>query len=174
MCWIGLLSGVGGVAVHGEDEQREHAVVTISYGAGLALIVDEFALLLDLKDVFWAPEGRIWVDLGVGGSSLVGTYSPPALLRAFHHQSSQASLRARFHRARSHSAAPAARSSVTVVRKAAGQENEEGSARMTTRIDQFSSPAAVGGGSGPTRSTSRFGDDNEVIVIDPGTDRRAS
>ena len=40
--------------------------MALSYGAGLALIVDEFALLLDLKDVYWAKEGRISVDLGIG------------------------------------------------------------------------------------------------------------
>jgi hypothetical protein len=44
------------------------------YGAGLALIVDEFALLLDLKDVYWAKEGRISVDVGIGGISLAGSY----------------------------------------------------------------------------------------------------
>jgi hypothetical protein len=74
MWGIGLLSGVGGVAVRGEDSQRRHPAVALAYGAGLALIVDEFALLVDLKDVYWAKQGRISVDLGVGGSSLAGTY----------------------------------------------------------------------------------------------------
>jgi hypothetical protein len=74
MWGIGLVSGVGGIAVHGEDAHRRHPLVALSYGAGLALIVDEFALLLDLKDVYWAKQGRISVDLGVGGSSLAGTY----------------------------------------------------------------------------------------------------
>jgi hypothetical protein len=74
MWGIGLLSGVGGVAVHGEDKQRRHPVVAISYGSGLALIVDEFALLLDLKDVYWTRQGRISVDLGIVGSALAGTY----------------------------------------------------------------------------------------------------
>ena len=71
---IGLVSGVGGVAVHGDDAQRRHPVVALTYGAGLALIVDEFALLLDLRDVYWAKQGRISVDLGIGASSLAGTY----------------------------------------------------------------------------------------------------
>ena len=74
MWGIGLVSGVGGVAVHGEDSRRRHPVVALSYGAGLALIVDEFALLLDLKDVYWAKQGRISVDLGIGASALAGTY----------------------------------------------------------------------------------------------------
>jgi hypothetical protein len=74
MWGIGLVSVVGGVAVHGEDTRRRHPVLALSYGAGLALIVDEFALLLDLKDVYWAQQGRISVDLGIGTSSLAGTY----------------------------------------------------------------------------------------------------
>jgi glyoxylase-like metal-dependent hydrolase (beta-lactamase superfamily II) len=42
---------------------------------------------------------------------------------------------------------------------------------MTTRIDQFSSPAAAGGGSGTDEvNVWIVGDDEEVIVIDPGTD----
>jgi len=88
MWGIGLVSGVGGVAVHGEDAQRRHPVVAISYGAGLALIVDEFALLLDLKDVYWAKQGRISVDLGVGASSLAGTYfAALPLIRALRRRS---------------------------------------------------------------------------------------
>jgi hypothetical protein len=74
MWGIGLVSSVGGIAVHGEDERRRHPLVALAYGTGLALIVDEFALLLDLKDVYWAKQGRVSVDLGVGGSSLAGTY----------------------------------------------------------------------------------------------------
>jgi hypothetical protein len=83
MWGIGLVSGVGGIAVHGEDAHRRHPLVALSYGAGLALIVDEFALLLDLRDVYWAKQGRISVDLGIGGSSLAGTYfAALPLLRA--------------------------------------------------------------------------------------------
>jgi hypothetical protein len=74
MWGIGLVSGVGGIAVHGEDRQRRHPAVALSYGAGLALIVDEFALLVDLKDVYWAKQGRISVDLGIAGICATGTY----------------------------------------------------------------------------------------------------
>ena len=59
MWGIGLLSGVGAVAVRGEERHRRHPAVAVSYGSGLALIVDEFALLLDLRDVYWAKQGRI-------------------------------------------------------------------------------------------------------------------
>ena len=74
MWGIGILSGVGAVAVRGTERLRRHPTTAFAYGAGLALIVDEFALLLDLEDVYWAKQGRISVDLAVGGSSLAGTY----------------------------------------------------------------------------------------------------
>jgi hypothetical protein len=74
MWGIGLLSGVGAVAVRGEERHRRHPAVAVCYGVGLALIVDEFALLLDLKDVYWARQGRISIDIGVGGIALAGSY----------------------------------------------------------------------------------------------------
>jgi len=74
MWGIGLVSGVGAVAVRGEERHRRHPAVAVTYGSGLALIVDEFALLLDLKDVYWARQGRVSIDLGVGGIALAGSY----------------------------------------------------------------------------------------------------
>ena len=74
MWGIGLLSGVGAVAVRGEERHRRHPALAVTYGSGLALIVDEFALLLDLRDVYWARQGRISIDLGVGGIALAGCY----------------------------------------------------------------------------------------------------
>ncbi|HEY0717135.1 MAG TPA: hypothetical protein VGD68_05925 [Streptosporangiaceae bacterium] len=71
---IGLLSGVGAVAVRGEERHRRHPAVGVSYGSGMALIVDEFALLIDLRDVYWAKQGRISVDVGVGGIAAAGSY----------------------------------------------------------------------------------------------------
>ncbi len=71
---ITLLAGVGAVAIRGEDRSRNHPVVAVAYGAGLALIIDEFALLLDLQDVYWARQGRWSVDVGVGLISTVGSY----------------------------------------------------------------------------------------------------
>jgi hypothetical protein len=77
MWGILTVSTVGGVAIRGEDRLRRHPLVATAYGVGLALIVDEFALLLDLKDVYWAKQGRESVDLAIGlisttGSVLVG------------------------------------------------------------------------------------------------------
>jgi hypothetical protein len=70
---IGLLAGIGGIAVRGDDETRRHPAVAVSYGTALALIVDEFALLLDLRDVYWLRQGRVSLDLGIGTVALGGT-----------------------------------------------------------------------------------------------------
>lgn len=77
MWGILLVTIVGGVSLRGSDRLRRHPVVATAYGSGLALIVDEFALLLDLEDVYWAKQGRSSVDLGIGliaaaGSTLAG------------------------------------------------------------------------------------------------------
>ncbi|MGH3302030.1 MAG: hypothetical protein ACRDOK_10185 [Streptosporangiaceae bacterium] len=71
---IAMLAGVGAVAVHGEERYRSHPAVAVSYGSGLALIVDELALLLDLRDVYWAKQGRVSVDVGIGGIAATGSY----------------------------------------------------------------------------------------------------
>jgi hypothetical protein len=70
---IAMLAGVGGVAVHGADERRRHPAVALTYGVGLGLIVDEFALLVDLEDVYWSKQGRLSVEAGVGVIAAGGT-----------------------------------------------------------------------------------------------------
>lgn len=85
MWGIGILAGVGAIAVRGTEELRRHPVTAVAYGTGLALIVDEFALLLDLKDVYWAKQGRVSVDVAIGSSSLTGSYfaAQPLLRKVF-------------------------------------------------------------------------------------------
>lgn len=72
---IVTLAAVGGVAIHGQEPRRRHPATSLAYGAGAALIVDELALLLDLKDVYWANDGRASVDAAValvaGGGALI-------------------------------------------------------------------------------------------------------
>jgi hypothetical protein len=70
---IAMLAGVGAIAVHGEDERRRHPSVALSYGIGLGLIIDEFALLVDLEDVYWSKNGRISVEVGAGLIAVGGT-----------------------------------------------------------------------------------------------------
>ncbi|MFJ1551139.1 hypothetical protein [Streptomyces sp. NPDC088246] len=71
---IAALAGVGLVAVRGDAQYVGHPGVGAAYGAGTALIADEFALLLDLKDVYWAKQGRISVDISLGIISVLGLY----------------------------------------------------------------------------------------------------
>jgi hypothetical protein len=73
MWGIGMVTGVGGVAVRGDEKLRRHPMTAVTYGVGLALIVDEFALLLDLQDVYWAKQGRVSVDVAVGGIAAAGS-----------------------------------------------------------------------------------------------------
>jgi hypothetical protein len=73
MFGIGMVSAVGWIGIVGERKARQHPATAVTYGSGLALIVDEFALLLDLKDVYWTKQGRLSVDLGVGLVALGGT-----------------------------------------------------------------------------------------------------
>jgi hypothetical protein len=71
---IAALAGVGLIAVRGDRAAVGHPGVAAAYGCGAALIADEFALLLDLKDVYWAKEGRVSVDVSLGVMSALGVY----------------------------------------------------------------------------------------------------
>ena len=62
---IAVLAVVGGIGLRGADRHRHHPATALAYGSGTALIVDELALLLDLKDVYWAKQGRKSVDVAV-------------------------------------------------------------------------------------------------------------
>ena len=42
------------------------------FGAGSALVLDEFALVLNLADVYWAPQGRESIDAVVIFAGLLG------------------------------------------------------------------------------------------------------
>jgi hypothetical protein len=69
---IKLLAISGGVAIHGADRFRANPLVAAGFGAGAALIVDESALLLHLKDVYWTEKGKVSVLVGTGLIGAVG------------------------------------------------------------------------------------------------------
>jgi hypothetical protein len=48
------------------------SVLAAAFGVGAALVLDEFALILHLKDVYWAEEGRRSVDAVFLGAALIG------------------------------------------------------------------------------------------------------
>jgi hypothetical protein len=77
---VGYLSMLG----VGEREGRNTAAtrgLAVGYGASSALTLDEFALWLNLKDVYWEQAGRISVDAVVIFASLlsVGIWGGPFL-----------------------------------------------------------------------------------------------
>src|ERR1039457_2370932 len=58
--------GYGWLADIGTGEDNSSILLSrlmaILYGVGAALTLDEFALWLNLKDVYWSPEGRSGID----------------------------------------------------------------------------------------------------------------
>jgi hypothetical protein len=53
------------------DDRRASRLTSSSYGAGAALTLDEFALWLNLQDVYWAKQGRESIDAVVLFGSLL-------------------------------------------------------------------------------------------------------
>jgi hypothetical protein len=56
------------------DQPKWHPRLAIPFGVGAALVLDEFALLLNLEDVYWAKEGRQSLDAVVLALALLGAY----------------------------------------------------------------------------------------------------
>lgn len=66
-----LIVGFFGITLWSE---RLHPWLATAFGIGAALVVDEFALWLNLRDVYWAREGRASVDLAIIVAALLGVY----------------------------------------------------------------------------------------------------
>lgn len=67
-----LITGYIGLAF-----DRVHNVLAVFFGIGAALTLDEFALWLNLEDVYWAKQGRrsidaVFIFAGIVGFFLVG------------------------------------------------------------------------------------------------------
>jgi len=58
-------------------------LLSILYGVGAALTLDEFALWLNLKDVYWSPQGRSSIDVVVlfGALLAASAWGAPLLTR---------------------------------------------------------------------------------------------
>jgi hypothetical protein len=85
--------GIGGIAglAAPAGSLGWHAAAAAIFGLGLALVLDEFALILHLRDVYWANEGRLSVDavfvaVGVTALLLIGV-SPVGVknIADYHH-----------------------------------------------------------------------------------------
>jgi hypothetical protein len=70
------VGGISGLAV--QDTRSVWAAITASlFGVGAALVLDEFALVLHLDDVYWSEEGRlsvqvVFIAIAVCGLGLLG------------------------------------------------------------------------------------------------------
>ena len=97
-----LVFGIGGllgtgylwlVIADSAGEQRPiHRATSFLYGVGSALTLDEFALWLDLEDVYWTEQGKVSVQalMIFGGLLSVGVWGGPFLTRAAGEMSPQA------------------------------------------------------------------------------------
>jgi hypothetical protein len=67
----------------GEDDSSLllSRLMSILYGVGAALTLDEFALWLNLKDVYWSPQGRTSIDAVILFGALLSatTWGAPLL-----------------------------------------------------------------------------------------------
>ena len=68
---IVLIVGFLGITV---NSPRLHVWLAPLFGIGAALIIDEFALWLNLRDVYWEREGRISVDVAILIAASFGLY----------------------------------------------------------------------------------------------------
>ena len=65
-----MTSGYVGVAV--APPSPWHEVCAVFFGIGMGLTLDEFALWLDLKDVYWSDEGRKSIDAVIVAATVTG------------------------------------------------------------------------------------------------------
>jgi hypothetical protein len=65
-----LVSGYVGVAIAPDSPWRELAAIV--FGIGMGLTLDEFALWLNLEDVYWSDKGRQSIDAVILTASLLG------------------------------------------------------------------------------------------------------
>jgi hypothetical protein len=78
-----LLAGYGWLCEVGNGSDRSSIFVgrlmSILYGVGAALTLDEFALWLNLRDVYWAREGRSSIDAVIlfGALLAAGAWGAP-------------------------------------------------------------------------------------------------
>jgi lysyl-tRNA synthetase, class II len=62
----------GGLAIGLESRERWIALLAIVFGGGAALVLDEFAMLLHLDDVYWTTEGRLSIDACIAAMAFLG------------------------------------------------------------------------------------------------------
>jgi hypothetical protein len=71
---IVLLLLAGGASILTTDEALEPKLA-VPFGVGMGLTLDESALLLELDDVYWTPEGLLGVQITLAVTALIGALS---------------------------------------------------------------------------------------------------
>lgn len=63
----------------GDSSARASKIMSILFGVGAALTLDEFALWLNLRDVYWSREGRSSIDAVIlfGALLAIGAWGAP-------------------------------------------------------------------------------------------------
>ncbi len=69
-----LLAAAGWLGIRDSDRPGVHCLLGASYGTGAALVADELPLLVDLRDVYWSPEGRWAIDVVLSIVAAGGAY----------------------------------------------------------------------------------------------------
>ena len=67
---IGLAFVSGAAAIVTREEELE-APLALVFGTGMGLTLDESALLLELEDVYWTPEGLVSVQIAMATMALL-------------------------------------------------------------------------------------------------------
>lgn len=69
-----VVSGIALIAVFEDGSRQSGSVIAALFGIGTALVLDEFALIFYLRDVYWSEQGRTSVDavfVAVAGTGLL-------------------------------------------------------------------------------------------------------
>ena len=74
-----MISGITLVTLSVNGTEAEFTAIAIVFGIGAALVLDEYALILHLSDVYWEEDGRTSVDavfaaVAVGGLLVLGLH----------------------------------------------------------------------------------------------------
>jgi len=84
-----LLSGLTLVTLSVDGHEPEFILAATSFGIGAALVLDEYALILHLSDVYWSEDGRTSVDavfaaVAVAGLLIMGLHPLMFFLPIWH------------------------------------------------------------------------------------------
>lgn len=95
---LAMISGLTLVTLSINGREPEFTIAAILFGVGAALVLDEYALILHLSDVYWEEDGRTSVDavfaaVAVGGLLIMGLH-PLMFFLPIWHSADSAVLRA--------------------------------------------------------------------------------